>query len=602
MKMNQKKMRKGTTKMKMTLNTLFDFNTKGIFGYLDAYDVPWKLAVPSNLLDLDYHTTHGDKVISKTVSALLEPSGLSDENKQKLAHLIYAKNSVKWNKLWDTLGLYDKFNVLDNTDWEETITHEHEGLDIRDLNYGKQKQTFNKGEQNNEVNQGQQSLTQGAQTNKTGAQINSVENKTSAFNSNSYQPDNSQNQNLGQREDSVGQRVDTVGAKIDTSKDGARQDVRENDAYADKDTLDTFFKDTLSTKRHGNIGVTTSGQLIDDFRKLVDWTIFDTVFEDINAILVLDFFGDCDSDLDDYTIETNYVLPTATANRLGGIKVGHNLSVEADGTLNAQAEAGDVQSVNGKTGVVVLTNEDVNAPSIEAFNNLAASKQDKIVTEGFENGTFYGIWNGEASFREVMQVPGYDGQKGQVLTKGDGVRYEWKDSVGGVIKPEPLTIIKASIANTDDNTNFTIYDQSSINNMETAVFDVSNFVGCDYEFSALSKYWYNSDNATGPNRMRAAFVDDTFNPLIPITGDITITKEHGCFVGIRSIEEQTNPWNVGNIKVPAYSAAYGVYRFWGNTISGIIPMGSKYFLAYISNHWDDAKVRNGLVYDFRIFK
>ena len=313
--------------MNMTLNTLFDFNTKGIFGYLDAYDVPWKIAVPSNLLDLDYHTKHGDKVISRTVSALLEPSGLSDDNKQKLAHLIYAKNSVKWNKLWDTLGLYDKFNVLDNTDWEETITHQHEGLDIRDLAYGKQKQTFNKGEQNNEVNQGQQSLTQGAQTNKTGAQTNNVENKTSAFNSNSYQPDNSQSQSLGQREDSVGQRVDTVGAKIDTSKDGARQDVRENDAYADKDTLDTFFKDTVSTTRRGNIGVTTSGQLIDDFRKLVDWTIFDTVFEDVNEILVLDFFGDCDADLDDYTIETNYVLPTATRTRLGGIKVGRNLSV-----------------------------------------------------------------------------------------------------------------------------------------------------------------------------------------------------------------------------------------------------------------------------------
>ena len=35
-----------------------------------------------------------------------------------------------------------------------------------------------------------------------------------------------------------------------------------------------------------------------------------------------------------------YVLPTATANRLGGIKVGENLTVEDDGTLNAQAGGG----------------------------------------------------------------------------------------------------------------------------------------------------------------------------------------------------------------------------------------------------------------------
>lgn len=41
----------------------------------------------------------------------------------------------------------------------------------------------------------------------------------------------------------------------------------------------------------------------------------------------------------------SYVLPTATANRLGGIKVGENLTVEADGTLNAQA-GGAPQNTN----------------------------------------------------------------------------------------------------------------------------------------------------------------------------------------------------------------------------------------------------------------
>ena len=36
---------------------------------------------------------------------------------------------------------------------------------------------------------------------------------------------------------------------------------------------------------------------------------------------------------------SDYVLPTATAIRLGGIKVGENLSVEPDGTLNAAGDA-----------------------------------------------------------------------------------------------------------------------------------------------------------------------------------------------------------------------------------------------------------------------
>lgn len=41
-----------------------------------------------------------------------------------------------------------------------------------------------------------------------------------------------------------------------------------------------------------------------------------------------------------------YVLPTATASRLGGIKVGENLTVEADGTLNAQVGGGGTATVS----------------------------------------------------------------------------------------------------------------------------------------------------------------------------------------------------------------------------------------------------------------
>ena len=42
-----------------------------------------------------------------------------------------------------------------------------------------------------------------------------------------------------------------------------------------------------------------------------------------------------DIDADDIVIPEAYTLPTATATRLGGIKVGNNLSVDADGTLHA---------------------------------------------------------------------------------------------------------------------------------------------------------------------------------------------------------------------------------------------------------------------------
>lgn len=40
-------------------------------------------------------------------------------------------------------------------------------------------------------------------------------------------------------------------------------------------------------------------------------------------------------EIDETSQQSEYILPTATATRLGGIKVGENLTVESDGTLNA---------------------------------------------------------------------------------------------------------------------------------------------------------------------------------------------------------------------------------------------------------------------------
>lgn len=57
---------------------------------------------------------------------------------------------------------------------------------------------------------------------------------------------------------------------------------------------------------------------------------------------------------------SSYTLPPATASTLGGIKVGDGLSAQADGTLSA-----DVQSVNGKTGEVVLDKSDVGLGNVD---------------------------------------------------------------------------------------------------------------------------------------------------------------------------------------------------------------------------------------------
>jgi len=68
----------------------------------------------------------------------------------------------------------------------------------------------------------------------------------------------------------------------------------------------------------------------------------------------------------------NYTLPAATTSILGGIKVGTNLSVTADGTLSATG-GGAVSSVAGRTGAVTLTTADIGGLGTVATLDVAAA-------------------------------------------------------------------------------------------------------------------------------------------------------------------------------------------------------------------------------------
>jgi hypothetical protein len=72
------------------------------------------------------------------------------------------------------------------------------------------------------------------------------------------------------------------------------------------------------------------------------------------------------------TTGNSYILPAATNSTLGGIIVGDNLSINANGVLSAQA--GGVSSFNNRTGNVTLTANDVlgtatqfSGPAFEQF-------------------------------------------------------------------------------------------------------------------------------------------------------------------------------------------------------------------------------------------
>lgn len=85
----------------------------------------------------------------------------------------------------------------------------------------------------------------------------------------------------------------------------------------------------------------------------------------------------------------------ATTEKAGIIKIGENLTVAEDGTLNAAAA--DVTSVNGKTGDVQLTADDLGAAKQTDLDKylplIGGDMGQNLFTYNYENNKVYYYWN-----------------------------------------------------------------------------------------------------------------------------------------------------------------------------------------------------------------
>ena len=581
--------------MKLTLNALFDYvNDDGIFTYLNSFDVPWKSDVDYDLLDLDYHSKRGTKVVSNTVVSLLDDDGLSAASKTKLAKLLYTKNKAKWDELWNSMGLYDEFDPLDNTNWTETETIEHYGSDSRSQTIGQKQNTFVKGSQTNSASIGEQTITEGQQTITNGTHTDTHEEKRSAYNSSNYSPNVQNTDTIGQQQDTIGQKINTNGARNDGTTEGARTDTQTEGSQSNSESGIDSYTDTHSITRHGNIGVTTSGQLIDDFRRVVNWQYFDIIFNDIDDVLTIDVFGRLDDDFDDYTITSAYKLPIASASVLGGIKVGQNLQIAADGTLKAVVESG-VDSVNGKTGIVVLVPSDIGAASTSDISSLSdainairqvpsngsTGQAVRKTSDGYDWGNIREVPAEGSTGQAVRKTSdGYDwgdikevpdgGITNQVLTKtANG--YGWANAQGGGGISLPYTLTHGYIsANNSGRANWTAY--TGTEKTWNYVFDVSQYVGHWFE-----AYFIPNGMDKLINRERVAFLPDV--DLTVTASDIAGSwcvgaSQEGAYRGCVVVPYGNYGWDEKS------SANLSCMRYGFNYLKGIIPTGMKYLIIH----------------------
>lgn len=210
----------------------------GIFTLLQILDVPWQDENIAPSLDLLYHGNHGERIISPLVVKLLDTDNeLSTENRSKLALTIYNLFSVKWSKLWATLSL--EYNPISNYDMEEHETPAEVTSTVRP-----------------------------AETTVDSKPAKIItEDGISAFNSSDYVDD---------------QKTTVSGDPLDKGSESLTVDEAGSNVL-------TVQNERVLT-RSGNIGVTTSQQMIQSERDLWKWNFFESVFTDLDYVLTLHIY------------------------------------------------------------------------------------------------------------------------------------------------------------------------------------------------------------------------------------------------------------------------------------------------------------------------
>ena len=209
----------------MTIKEMYDSGIK-IFDELQTRDVPWKELKISNVLDNVFCNIKAKNLICNSLC--------EDISGDALAGVIFSMNIENWKKLWQNYTA--EYNPIDNYNRHEESVISDSGDDT---------------------------------TVKTGSVVNSMQGSTTTEDSSTIYAFNSD------------AATDIAGGHSSVTPDTTSTDTFNN--VQDKRTLNTAHKTVSDIS--GNIGVTTSAQMITENVELWKWNYFDDVFDSIIRLI-----------------------------------------------------------------------------------------------------------------------------------------------------------------------------------------------------------------------------------------------------------------------------------------------------------------------------
>lgn len=303
--------------MSTILDIWVDPINTGIFTVLNDYDVPWKSDNIYDSLNTAYYYNHsGQKNISPLLSGVLgNDSSLSSEQMSTIGKLIFNICGKNWDYLWN--ALFSDYDPIENYNSEETETTSgsgnttHGGSDTMsrsgsdthtlsgsDSTKDSGTDTFTDSGDDVTTNTGDTTSTN-TNTDGTSETVNTV----SGFNSDEFSNDNKSITTVNQtvtdkREDnltstlshgkSTAETKDMTVATTYGKSDSELIDISTTTNY--NNTENRSDSESRTLKRHGNIGVTTSQQMIESEIELRKKNFFELVFNDIDHYMTISVY------------------------------------------------------------------------------------------------------------------------------------------------------------------------------------------------------------------------------------------------------------------------------------------------------------------------
>lgn len=210
------------------------FRDDGLFSLMDDTDF-LGLMTPKEAW-IQYVTVHSR---SKIISSFLDEVRENDDWKQVIASVLYNMFYQKWMRLYETTQLI--YNPIENYSMTETIEVKTEHTENVDATRKYDGNTENENSTNSNVTH-----------------------DTFGFNSSSGRPSDK-----------------STDAKTGTGN------VTESSTGSDKTDTDFNGTETTTHERSGNIGVTTTQQMLIEERKVLSYRYLDEIFNDIDTLLTI---------------------------------------------------------------------------------------------------------------------------------------------------------------------------------------------------------------------------------------------------------------------------------------------------------------------------